>query len=353
MSEHTRLFRTDIYPYAGPAPVISARIRSRPEDFIVDEVLGLSPDGEGEHLLVRVRKRERNSYDVIQWLSQRMGVARRDVGFCGLKDRVAVTSQWFSLPVRENQPVPQGVSDGVQIIESVRHSRKLRRGQHKGNRFEITLRDLSPSADGMEQRFDRIVTQGVPNYFGPQRFGRDGENVDNAMAMLEGRYRPRNPQIKGILLSSLRSFLFNEILAERVGDASWNRPLQGDVFHDDADATPLASVPDAALALRRCNALEIHPTAVLAGPGDSAVAGEAAALEAEVLARHTAIRDALLNKGPAIDRRPLRIVPTATSIRYDSERNLVVAFELGRGSFATSLLRELVNDSDSQPPWRG
>lgn len=351
MSDQNGLFRTRVYPYAVDAPVDHARIRSCAEDFIVDEVLGFTPDGDGEHLLLRVRKRERNSYDVIQWLSQRMGAPRRDIGFCGMKDRVAVTSQWFSLPAKANQRVPVGISDGIEVVETALHGRKLRRGQHRANRFEIRLRDPSDAGGDIEQRFERICRDGVPNYFGPQRFGRDGENVDNAMAMLNGRYRARNPQIKGILLSSLRSFLFNEILAERVDAGNWNLPLSGDVFQRDDNGERFQSNADQEQLRRQCQTHEIHPTAVLTGPGEDNVVGEARALETQVLGRHGDITAALLDRGPSVDRRSLRLKPTAATFRRDDE-GIVVGFELGRGSFATSLLRELVNDSDSQPPWQ-
>jgi len=353
MSTASPSFRPSVYPYVGDAPTAVARIRVSAEDFKVDELLGFEPDGCENHLLLQVRKRERNTHDVVKWLSERLGAPRRDIGFCGLKDRVAVTSQWFSVPLDAKSPIPQGVSDGIEVIARAHHSKKLRRGQHQGNRFAINLRGVSAPLPFEETRlrFQQACRTGVPNYFGPQRFGRDGENIRDGLAMMKGEFRPRQAHIKGILLSALRSFLFNEILAERVQQGCWNRPLAGDVFLSAADGSRVdASIGDREL-LERCGRFELHPTGALPGPGDSGVRMDAAVLEDRVLSQHSEISGILAERGPAADRRSLRLCPTSASIDSNDDGSLCVRFDLPRGSFATSLLREVVNDVALNLPW--
>jgi len=353
MSTISTSFRPSVYPYVRDAPTAVARIRVSAEDFKVEELPGFDPDGVENHLLLQVRKRERNTHDVVKWLSERTGAPRRDIGFCGLKDRVAVTTQWFSVPLEGNPTVPQGVSDGIEVIATARHSKKLRRGQHQGNRFEINLRGVNAPLpyEEIRGRFHDACRAGVPNYFGPQRFGRDGENIRDGLAMMKGEFRPRQAHIKGILLSALRSFLFNEILAARVEQGCWNRPLAGDIFLSGVDGSPVEVSADDSELLERCASFDLHPGGALPGPGDSGARMDAAALEDRVLNQHSEISDILAERGPATDRRSLRLRPASASIDCNDDSSICVRFDLPRGSFATSLLREIVNDAALGLPW--
>lgn len=348
-------FRSLVYPYSGSAPADTARIRASAMDFRVEELLGFEPDGVENHLLLLVRKSERNTHDVVKWLSERTGTSRRDVGFCGLKDRVAVTTQWFSVPLATEQHIPRGLSDGIEVLATAPHSRKLRRGQHSANRFEIVLRSASTPLSFAEisRRFEHACEKGVPNYFGPQRFGRDGENIHNGLAMLRGEFRPRQAHVKGILLSALRSFLFNEILAERVLKQLWNQPLPGDVlFAAGGGVVDIdQQAQDQQSLIERCSAFEIHPSGVLPGPGNTGVSDQAAELESEVLARHSEIATILTDKGPRADRRSLRLCPESVAVKLNSDDSICLQFDLAVGSFATSLLREIVNDVALGLPW--
>ncbi len=183
-----------------------ARIRSCPEDFRVDEELGFSPDGEGEHSLLHIRKRNRNTDQIARQLARHAGVRARDVSYCGLKDRVAVTSQWFSvwLPGKADPDWSTMEEEGLQILEQSRHRRKLQRGALQCNRFEIVLREIQGAQEDVEKRLSLIKAQGVPNYFGEQRFGRDGGNLLAAQTMFEGK-RIKDRFLRGLYLSSARS----------------------------------------------------------------------------------------------------------------------------------------------------
>ena len=195
----------------GGAPVARAHLRASPEDFRVDEELGFEPDGEGEHALVRVRKRGANTAWVARRLAELAGVRVREVSYAGLKDRDAVTSQWFSvwLPGRAD-PDWAALDDAeVTVIEYGRHRRKLRRGCHRGNRFALVLRELSCDREIIESRLRSVAKVGVPNYFGPQRFGRDGGNLTAALGLFRGSLRCRDRQRRGIYLSGARARRFN------------------------------------------------------------------------------------------------------------------------------------------------
>ena len=298
-------------------PVCAGRIRSRPEDFVVDELLDIEFTGDGEHDWLKVRKTGANTAWAAGRLARHAGVPERDVGYAGLKDRHAVTTQWFSV----RRPGAQGTdwqafaAEGVEILEMQRHARKLKRGAHRGNAFKIILRcaagDIGAAA--FDERLDRIAEGGVPNYFGEQRFGRDGANVALGEAVIAGRRMSRNKRSIGI--SALRSLEFNDRLSERVADGTWNRIVEGDTANLDGTGSVFAVdavTPDIE---RRCEALDIHP------------AGELPAIE---------------SLGVTASWRALRL--RVADLRWQFEdRAVTLQFVLGRGSFATTVLREVVN----------
>ena len=311
---------------AHGTPLFAARIRSTPADFDVTEVLGWALSGDGEHDYLWIEKTGANTEWAARQLARYAGVPPKDVGYAGLKDRHAITRQWFSVP-RWHQPDWSALDvAGVHILDVARHSKKLRRGAHKGNRFRIVLRgeDLEQHADALAQRMAVIREQGVPNYFGAQRFGIDGGNLALADAWAAGKRLPRHK--RSLVISTIRSFLFNEALDARVRDATWNRLLPGDKANLDGTGSLFDVVEVDEELERRCAELDIHPAGTLAGEGSSA--GPDAWHE-------------------ALDR--ARVEPGARSFRVKAEGleqtiaggAVVLSFALSRGSFATSVLREI------------
>ena len=332
---------------------LTAKIKCRAEDFIVREEIAVDFSGEGEHCWLYLEKRLCNTDYIAQQLARFCGIKRNAVAFAGLKDRHALTSQWFSvhlpgLPSPDWQAFEQRFNrnaqgESIRIIDSRRHNKKLQRGALKGNAFEIVCRELSAVDDRsfarLEQRCQRIAREGVANYFGPQRFGRDYGNLVQAADMFE-KPRRRLPRHKrGLYLSAARSWLFNQMVSLRVEQGVWNRRLPGDVFmlagksacfRDDGDD----EIPSR---LERC---EIHPTAVLWGEGDSMVRDEAKALEQRVLDRFQLYRDGLLAARLQAARRACRLLPKSmTGQRHDDE--FMVRFTLPAGSYATVVLAEI------------
>ncbi|GMU46910.1 MAG: hypothetical protein AMXMBFR26_16920 [Porticoccaceae bacterium] len=299
------------FPRALGSPVCSGRLRTVPEDFTVEELLpaDFAFSGAGEHLCLEIRKRGENSRWVARRLAVAAGVAEADVGFCGLKDRHAVTTQWFSVPVR-GDAMPELDGLDAEILSRQRHRTKLRRGMHAGNRFRIRLRAVAGDREAIAARL-RQLAQGVPNYFGSQRFGIAGNNLVAAQALMQ-QSRTRGGGRNGLYLSAARSWLFNLVLAARVRDGSWKRPLEG----------------------------EIRPEGPLWGRGRSPATPAAAAVEAAALADWHAWCHALEHAGLRQERRALVLVPEALSWRWQ-DADLVLDFRLGRGEFATALLTEL------------
>ncbi|MDY6898092.1 MAG: tRNA pseudouridine(13) synthase TruD, partial [Cyanobacteriota bacterium] len=207
-------------------------IRQVPEDFVVEERVDIELEGEGEHLWVQLRKRGQNTEYVAAQLARLCEVPRRAVGYAGRKDRHAVTTQWFSvhLPGKQGPGDWTALPESVEVLQTARHRRKLQTGALKANRFRLVIRDLTGEPDQIESRLERLARRGVPNYFGEQRFGHGGRNVERAHEWFAGEFRPRDRSLRSLLLSSARSFLFNEVLAARVRADSWDRVLPGEVL---------------------------------------------------------------------------------------------------------------------------
>ena len=331
--------------YLG-APGVAAQLRILPEDFQVWELPRVEPQGTGSHLWLEVRKRDANTRWVASQLAAAAGVRLRDVGYAGMKDRRAVTTQWYSIGLQEaaNADYPSWEIPGVDILQAHRHGRKLQRGALRGNRFRILLRQLRGATDELPERLAAIARNGFPNYFGPQRFGHGGANIARATHWLEKGGRITRQQ-RSLYLSAARSFLFNLVLAERVRRGDWSRLLNGDIaMLDGSRSTFGCALPDAELE-RRCAELDLHPTGPLPGragrSGKDVVSAESAGLEDAVLGRHDALCEALCRAGVDADRRSLRVVPT--NFEWQAQgADLLLMFELPPGSYATSLLRELV-----------
>lgn len=333
-------------PRALGETVLSARIREQPEDFRVDEVLGFAPGGSGEHLFVCIEKRQANTGWIAKQLAKWAGIAPMGVGYAGLKDRHAVTRQWFSLhlPKRIAPPTPFADPEAV-LIEQAWHNRKLPRGALKGNRFHLRLRGVDGAREAIEQRLAEIATRGVPNYFGAQRFGRDGRNLHVAEAMFAGRRVDREE--RSILLSSARSAIFNAVLGARVQRGDWDRLAEGEVCMLDGSHSVFGPEPITPELVERAQRMDIHPTGPLWGAGSLRCAGELAELEMRCAAEFEALRAGLESVDLRQERRALRLPVRELAWRFEDAATLQIEFFLPAGAFATSVLEALGEISDA------
>lgn len=334
----------DRCPPALGAPPVAGVIRTRPEDFRVREVLPFEPDGEGGHWLLYVRKTGCNTGWAATQLAGAARVPPRDVGYAGLKDRHAVTEQWFSVPATPGvDRFPDVTAEGLEVLAAARHRRKLRRGALSGNRFEIVVRELRGETGALEERLEALRSGGSPNYFGPQRFGRGGRNLDLARQLFSGRRLKRRD--RGFAISAARSAIFNRVLSRRVGDGSWARLRDGDIAMLDGSRS-VFDVPQVDEALTgRAASMDVHPTGPLWGEGPPGTSGTVLELEEEVAAEFGELAAGLAGTRLSQERRALRCRIKGFSWALEDDV-LRLAFELPAGSFATSLLAELAAVTD-------
>jgi tRNA pseudouridine13 synthase len=334
--------------YAFGVPPVSGVIRTRPEDFFVDEVLGFEPELDGEHVLLHIEKRNTNTQWLADQLARYAGIPKRDVSYAGLKDRNAVTRQWFSLGLA-GSPEPEWEDmniENVRVLRHARHRRKLRRGTLQGNRFELVIRELQGDVAKLETRLQQVAQQGVPNYFGEQRFGHHGANLQQAIAMFQGK-RIKDRHKRSLYLSAARSFLFNELLSQRVAAGNWNLAIAGDVMLlAGSNSYFVPDEHDEDIQQRLAN-FDIHPSGCLWGKGESAARGQAAILEDSLTQTHPEYCRGLEQAGLKQERRSLRL--RVAELEWDldaSQQQLVLRFFLPAGSYATTVLRELVQTRD-------
>lgn len=330
------------------APLVTGLLRRVPEDFQVDECMPLTLTGSGEHLWLQLRKRGVNTEFVARQLARAIGVPPRAVSYAGMKDRHAVTTQWFSvhLPGRDVADDLAGrLPPTIELLAAQRHARKLQRGALKGNRFVIVLRDCAGECAALAARLDDIAHTGVPNYFGEQRFGRDGENPQRALAMFEGA-AVRERHLRGLYLSAARSLLFNHVLARRVRDGSWAQLLDGELcILNGSNSFFMLERHDAEIAARLQSG-DIHPSGPLWGAGASPSGARVHALESDVAAALPRLAAGLAQAGLTQERRALRVIPAECRAEWLDPRSLRLGFTLPAGSYATAVLRELVDYRD-------
>lgn len=315
------------WPKAYPASGASATLKLLNEDFIVTELPLQLPSGAGEHIWLDVEKNGANTAFVAQQLAAAAGVQEWDVGYAGLKDRYAITRQWFSiyLPKGETPDLTQLQHPEFKVLSQSRHVKKLRPGDLQGNRFCIVLRELAGDRDAIEANLQAVASQGVPNYFGAQRFGHEGGNVEQGRAMLAREIRVRNPKKKGIYLSAVRSFVFNEVLALRIQQGLWGQTLPGDVM-DEAG----------------------RPTGPLWGRGRVSTSDQAQTLENGVAERHAILCDGMEHAGLDQDRRALVACPGDMTWEWPQADQLVLTFSLPAGTYATSVLSEILQATEPE-----
>ncbi|MBP8127035.1 MAG: tRNA pseudouridine(13) synthase TruD [Aeromonadaceae bacterium] len=327
--------------YLHGKPQHSARFKQQPEDFVVIEDMGFEPDGAGEHILVYVRKRSENTAWVAGLLAKAAGVQRSAVTWGGLKDRHAVTEQWFGIhvPGKDEPDLSSVESETIQILKRSRHSRKLRTGTLKGNNFRILLRDLAQSPE-LDARLAAIGEQGVPNYFGDQRFGRSGNNLEAAESMFQGK-RIKDRDKRSLFLSAARSYLFNHLVSERLQAGLSRTLLAGDCLML-AGTHSFFSEPEVSEALtQRLQEGDLQLTAPLWGRGRAGSQGDALDFETGKLEAFASWKEGLEAAGLNQERRPLILKPVNWSWQWQ-EDGLELSFWLPAGCYATSIIRELV-----------
>ena len=327
--------------------------RAEFEDFKVDEILGFDFSGEGEHLCLHIEKQGENTRWVAKLLAEYFEVDEMAIGYCGLKDRRAVTRQWFSVHLPNTPDIRLPVQSEYQVLESYRHNKKLRRGMHQANSFVIRLREVQGDREAVDGRLQQILEQGVPNYFGEQRFGIDGGNLPEADSLLRTQYGAdrikdsgkkrgrgkRGSPRGGIYMSAARSYLFNLVLAERVKQGNWSRLLEAAVDKGTVESGTLESK---------------SATGPMWGRGRSNVPEAVREFEQLVLSDWQDWTNALEFSGLQQERRSLVLNPEGFSWQWlpsakDSETDLELSFSLSSGCFATSVLRELIQLKSPAP----
>lgn len=333
----------------------SARLKAMPEDFVVEEVLGFAPDGQGEHLWLWVEKRGLNTEQVVQAVAAALNLPPRQVSYAGLKDRQALTRQWLSVHWPGGGDWTQDTSlhsDGFRVLAQSRSQRKLRQGAHAGNRFEILLRQVTAPRPQVDERLQQLALRGAPNHFGLQRFGWQQDNIARGLALLTQRQqgRRRRPGVRESLwLSAVRSALFNQVLDRRVRDGSWDQYLPGDVLQLDGRHSffvPTGTDPDD---LARLSAQTLHVTGPLPGAGRHVVTDAVARLEAEVLAPWSDAVAALTALDVPHQRRALRVRVGDLRWQWLSDETLQLGFVLTAGAFATGVLSSVFSLDEESP----
>jgi len=336
------------WPHFLGLPEASGIIRSSTEDFVVEEIPRVTPEDDGSHLWLWVEKRSANTDWVARELAKIAGCPHRDVGYAGLKDRHAVTRQWFSVPATDDteQKFTNIEVEGVKVLEHRRHTRKLKRGTLNGNRFQLLIRELQGDAGELGQRLENVRANGVPNYFGPQRFGHGGSNVEKGLDLLQKRVRLQRNK-RSIYLSAIRSFLFNHVLAERVRSGTWNTMIEGELaMLNGTQSIFPCEIHDKEIE-DRCKRLDIHPTGPMPGENGTQPTASAAVLEQQVLGAWPELVDILVSQRVQASRRALRLYPGDLQWNFAGEE-LELVFTLPPGAYATTVLRELVLVTEPQ-----
>jgi tRNA pseudouridine13 synthase len=331
-----------VWPYVYGSPSGQGKIRSVPEDFMVKENLAFEPSGAGEHVFLLIEKTGENTDYVARQLARFANVKQRDVSFAGLKDRHAVTTQWFSvwLPGKTDPDWTQFDTGSMKVLHTARHTRKLKRGVLSGNSFKLTIRDWQGDKDKTIRQLEAMKANGIANYFGSQRFGNEGRNVNKALVMFDGAKVGREQ--RSLYLSAVRSYLFNQILAYRVTRKIWNQPVAGDTYMFDLSHSCFKSeLPDAEI-IRRLDGKEIHPTGALWGRGEAGVSANTLGLEQGIIDAYPQLAEGLVACAVDKDRRALRVNVQDLSWQFVNDKVLELDFTLPAGSYATSVLREII-----------
>ncbi|HHE5698469.1 TPA: tRNA pseudouridine(13) synthase TruD [Citrobacter amalonaticus] len=335
----------DNLTYLHGKPQSTGLLKASPEDFVVVEDLGFEPDGEGEHILVRILKSGCNTRFVADALAKFLKIHVREVSFAGQKDKHAVTEQWLCarVPGKEMPDLSAFQLEGCKVLEYARHKRKLRLGALKGNAFTLVLRDVS-HRDEVESRLQAINTGGVPNYFGAQRFGIGGSNLQGALRWAQSDAPVRDRNKRSFWLSAARSALFNQIVSERLKKTDFNQVVDGDALQLAGRGSWFVATQEELVELqRRVDEKELMVTASLPGSGEWGTQRDALAFEQSAIAEECELQSLLLREKVEASRRAMLLYPQQLSWNWWDDVTVELRFWLPAGSFATSVVRELIN----------
>ena len=341
------------------------RIKSSPEDFVVEEIPAYEPSGEGTHLFLKFEKKGLTTDAAVRSITKALGIEMRDVGIAGMKDKVAVTTQWVSVPTPPKDPsleerakalVLEAGETRIRVLEAKRHANKLKTGHLRGNRFDIIVRDVDADALAtILAAMDRFGTEGVPNAFGVQRFGKEGDNATRARAWLTGKERaPNDPRLRRFHFSALQSTVFNAVLEARIADGTWRLPVLGDLLKKE-DTGGMFVCTDVQADRERAAKGELCPTGPMIGDKMRWPDGPVKDLEEQIAAPFLEGVD--LKRARSLGegtRRALRLRVTACSVaevlnskgvpgadesdNREQTRSLRVQFVLPKGAYATTVL---------------
>lgn len=331
------------------ASLCSAEIRSLPDYFKVNEVLPFDPDGSGGHVWLKIQKRNVNTDWLANELAKFAGVQSVAIGYAGLKDRHAITTQWFSVNLEGHQEPDwsEFENDDIKIIKITRHGKKLKRGVLAGNKFKLRLTNVQGDQSLWESSFKHVQQHGVPNYFAEQRFGHQGNNLNRVDYWFSTGKAPRKRNQRSIYLSAARSWLFNLVLAERVQLKNWNQPLSGDVMLLAGTKASSFVVDDVEDVLQiRLKTMDIHPTGPLWGRGTQQVHSDSLKIEQQVLADWQDWQQGLEKAGLNQERRSLRLFSDDFNWQYIDNTQIELEFFLPAGCYATAVMRELAIITD-------
>ena len=334
--------------YASGEPLVKACLKARNSDFQVNEIMPIETTGEGEHLWLKIEKDGANTDWVAQQLAKHAGLKSMAVSYAGMKDRHAITTQWFSLhlPGMDDPDFSDLPTDEFKILQQTRHNRKLKRGALSGNSFQIQLTELSGDIESLDNRLQTIKQNGVPNYFGEQRFGREMGNLLKAEKLFNRELKKVKKIQRGLYISSARSWIFNQVLSTRIKQSNWLIPEQGDVYMLNGKSACFISDEQTEQSKdeieQRLLAGEINLTGSLWGEGESMASAGTAELEKSVAIEFIALAEGLESARLKQERRSLRLLPKNFSWEI-SENSMTVAFDLPAGAFATMVLREFVD----------
>lgn len=326
--------------YAYGKPLSSGAIKQSPEDFIVEEKLGFNCVGEGEHLYLLIEKKMLTTQEMHQILSNTFDLPLNQISYAGLKDKFGITSQWFSLhlPGKPNPCLESLFTDQFRLLEHKRHTHKLQTGALKENHFKLKLREAALDEEDLFKRLKLIQAHGVPNYFGPQRFGNQESNIEQAKRFLIEKCKVKGRYLKGIYISTARSLLFNELLSYRIKNHCWNQAVDGDlmmlsgtnsVFHIEKTSIEIK---------KRIKEHDISPAGVLWGTGKERLSDLALSLQE---AAFTDYKDWLLAlESQRIKKAYRSLILHPQNLSFEDN---TFEFTLPKGSYATVLLRELLS----------
>lgn len=339
-------------------PITFALFKQTPDDFIVTEKIDIDFNHEGEHLWIYLQKVNLNTLFVARLLAKWANIAISDIGYSGLKDRNAKTHQWFSLRIPKKQKPDidfdnfiskQNLNAGesVCILNYIWHNKKLNRGTHKHNHFTICLKKVIGDKEKINHRLQQIKEIGVPNYFGKQRFGRDGANIEKTYQFFEDilksnkSYKPhkKDREKHSLYISVAKSLIFNAILEEREQSDNWQTPILGDVFNLDGSHSIFTTNIDSTI-YQRLHIHDIHIASILFGIGERKSSLLARQIEDKILnaSQFINLTEGLLKINSQLSWRSLRLLPQKMTWDWKEEDTLMLSFILPAGSFATSIL---------------